>query len=317
MNYFFKNKKVLVTGASGFVGRNMFNKMKKLDANVVGTYFSHKVEGLTYCDLTSYEQVDNLMENVDYVFMIAAKTYGAGTLKSNPASMVKDTVTMDGNILEAAYKYKVKKVSYISSSVVYQKSFNILSEDDLDWNKDPAKVYMGVGWVKRYVEKLCAFYSQLGLPIDIVRPTNIYGPYDKYKEDESHVVPALVKRAIDKQNPYIVWGDGHAVKDFIFVDDFIRDMLMIFKRDGYDTYNLCSGKLTTIKEVVDSILDSVYNWPECEPKIIYDITKPNSIPFKSINRNKFDSIFGKQQYTDLGWGLVKVIKWLKRELNEK
>jgi len=313
MDRFFKEKKVLITGSSGFIGSNLYEYLKNQGLNVVGTYHTHKKSELIKCDLTDYNQVDEIMKDIDYVFMIAAKTYGAGTLKSNPASMVKDTITMDANILEAAYKYKVKKVLFLSSSVVYQPSYNQLSEEDLDWNKNPANCYLGVGWIKRYIEKLCEFYSQLGLSVDIVRPANVYGPKDKYEEGKSHVVPALIKRALEKQNPYIVWGDGNAVKDFVYIDDFIRDMLKIFVSNKGGIYNLCSKNLITIKELVNVILNKTnYNITP-----IYDITKPNSIPFKSLSRNKFDAIFGKEEYKSIEYGIENVVNWLKQELNEK
>lgn len=308
---FFKEDKILVTGASGFVGGNLFEKLKKEGLNVIGTYYNKKLPDLIYCNLTDYEEVDDIVKDVNYILMIAAKTYGAWQLKYNPASMVKDTITMDANILEAAYKYKIKKCLYVSSSVVYQESFKQLEENDLDWNKNPYYKYLGVGWVKRYIEKLCEFYSQLGMKINIVRPSNIYGTGDKYEEGKSHFIPAIIKRALERQNPFIVWGTGNSVKDLIYIDDFLRDILKIFiNYNKVDAFNLCSEQLFTIKEIVNVILDKTnYN---IEP--VYDITKPDSIPFKSISRQKFDSILGREDYTSLYKGIENVVKWMKKEL---
>ena len=314
MNKYFEGKKVLITGASGFVGRNLFEKMQEYGTNVVGTYFNKKIDGLTYCDLTDYDDVDDIMADVDYVFMIADKTYGAGTLKSNPASMVEDTICMNGNILKAAYKHKVKKVLFVSSCVVYQSSYKQLAEDDLDWNKDPHHVYMGVGWVKRYIEKLCEFYSQIGLPTVVVRPTNIYGKYDKYEEGKSHFVPAIIKRVLEEDSPITVWGTGYSVKDFIYIDDFIRDLLKVFvNTDKFDIFNLCSGVNLTIDEIVKEIIILIDHAKE----IVYDPSKPDSIPFKNVNRNKLDSLYGKEYYTPLHKGLPEVIKWMTKELKTR
>ena len=311
MNKFFKNKRVLITGSSGFIGRNLFEKLKKLDADVIGTYFKKKIDGLIYCDLTDYKQVEQLVKGVDYVFMVAARTYGARVLKEEPTAMVRDTITMDANVLEASRIYGVKKVSYISSSTVYQESYNTLSEDDLDWNKNPYHVYMGVGWVKRYIEKLCEFYSQIGLSTCIVRPTNIYGKYDKYEEGKSHFIPAIIKRVLEGQNPLIVWGTGNAVKDLIYIDDFIRDLLKVFiNTKKFDVFNICYEKNYTIKEIVQEILNII----DSSIKMEFDISKPDSIPFKSVTRAKLDSLYGRESYTSLNEGLTKVIEWMRKEI---
>jgi len=312
---FFKGKKVLITGASGFIGRNLFEKMKELEADVIGTRFKNMtyMSDLTYCDLTDYKQIDNIIKvkKIDYVFMVAARTYGARVLKEEPTAMVRDTITMDANVLEASRIHKVKKVSYISSSTVYQESYNTLSENDLDWNKNPYHVYMGVGWVKRYIEKLCEFYSQIGLPTVVVRPTNVYGKYDKYEEGKSHFVPAIIKRVLEGQNPLQVWGTGYAVKDLIYVDDFIRDLLKVFVHcDKFDVFNICYGEDYTIKEIVQEIVKII----DSTRTIIFDPSKPDSIPFKSVTRNKLDSLYGKESYTSLNEGLKKVIEWMKEEI---
>ena len=309
---FFKNDKILITGASGLLGRNLFMLLKGQGLNVVGTYFSKNVEGLTYCDLTDLEQVKQITKGVKYIFLLAAKTYGAGVMKSNPSALVTDTVSMNTNVLEAVKGTDIKKIIFVSSSVVYQESFKPLEEEDLDWNQNPYPLYMGVGWVKRYLEKICEFYSQLGLPINIVRLTSIYGKYDKYEEGKSHFVPAIIKRVLEKQDPLIIWGTGKDIKNMVYVDDLIRDMIKVMMYyDGVDAFNLCAENCLTVSEIVDIILDEVgYNI-----KPIYDITKPGSIPYKNLVRNKLDSIVGKGSYKTFQEGVKEVIEWMKGELN--
>jgi len=318
---FFKDDTILVTGASGLVGRNLFELLKKENCNVIGTYLENEREELTKCDLTKYKEVETLIfkKNIRYVFMVAAKTYGADVLKNNPSAMVMDTIAMNANVLEASYKKQifnihnnVKKILYISSSVVYQHSFKPLVEDDLDWNQNPYHMYMGVGWVKRYIEKLCEFYHNLGMNINIIRPANIYGKYDKYKEGKSHFIPAIVKRVLEKQNPLVIWGKGYNVKDVIYIDDFLRDMLDIFiNYDKVDAINVCAGKTYTIDEIVRTIIKVVGG--NIQPT--YDPTKPDSVPYKCLIKNKFETLFGKRKYITLEDGLKEVIKWLKQELN--
>jgi len=311
LSNFFKDDKILITGASGLVGRNLFELFKKHNLNVVGTYHNNEVEGLTYCDLTDLEQVKEITRDVKYVFLLAAKTYGAKVMKENPFALVTDTVSMNTNVLQAVKDIDVKKIMFVSSSVVYQDSFKPLEENDLDLNQDPYPLYMGVGWVKRYLEKICQFYSQQGLNINIVRPTAIYGKYDKYEEGKSHFVPAIIKRALDKEDPFVVWGTGNDIKNLIYVDDVIRDMLKIMMNyDGVDAFNLCSDDEIIVSDVVDTILYYIsYN-----TKPIYDTNKPSAIPYKSLVRNKLDSILGRENYVPLKVGMREVITWMEKEL---
>ena len=312
LSNFFKNDKVLITGASGLLGRNLFNLLKNKGVNVVGTYYSKNIEGLTYCDLTDLEQAKQITKDVKYIFLLAAKTYGAGVMKNNPSALVTDTVSMNTNVLDAVKGTDVKKIMFVSSSVVYQESFKPLEETDLDWNQNPYPLYMGVGWVKRYLEKICEFYSQLGLPINIVRPTSIYGKYDKYEEGKSHFVPAIIKRVLEKQDPLIIWGTGKDIKNMVYVDDLLRDMLKVMMYyDGVDAFNLCAENCLTVGKIVDIILEET----RYDTNLIYDITKPGSIPYKNLVRNKLDSIVGKESYVPFRKGVRELINWMKGELN--
>ncbi len=311
LNKFFRQDKILITGASGLVGRNLFDLLKGKGLNVIGTYHQNCSEGLVYCDLTNRQQVKQLMFDVKHIFLFAAKTYGAEVMKNNPSALVTDTVSMNTNVLEVALGTKVKKIMFVSSSVVYQDSFKPLAEDDLDLNQNPYPLYMGVGWVKRYLEKICEFYSQLGLPINIVRPTTIYGRYDKYEEGKSHFIPAITNRILRGDNPLCIWGTGTDLKSLIYIDDLLRDMLKIFiNYDGVDPFNLCADELTTVKEVVDVLLKET----NCDIYPVYDSSKPGSIPYKSLLRNKFDSILGRERYTPFKEGAKTVVSWMNQEI---
>jgi GDP-L-fucose synthase len=163
--------------------------------------------------------------------------------------------------------------------------------------------------MNRYIEQLATLYfKQYGMEIGIVRPTNIYGPYDKFDDDKSNVLPALIKRALNKEKPYVVWGDGLTVRDFIYVEDFVEDLLDIF--DGYcrcDPVNIGSGEQINIKDAVNIILDV------CEHNVTpqYDITKPTAIPYRMVDITKLKSIFGEIKRTPFREGILKTINWYK------
>lgn len=310
---YFKDDPILITGASGFVGYNLYKFLKEAGLNVLGTCNDNLIYDLIRCDITNYEDLKQVFDvySPKYVFMTAAKSYGASIMKSSPELLVRENILMNTNTLEVAYKFKVKKLMFFSSSTVYQESFNSLAETDLDLNIDPYPLYLGVGGVKRYTEQLCKFYNSLGLSINIVRPTNIYGPYDKYENDKSHFIPAIIRRALERQFPLTIWGAGNAIKNMTYVSDFIRDLLIVFTNcEKFETFNICSDEYCSIKEIVDIICMSI----GCNVLPIYDITKPEAIPYRSLTKNKFNSYFGKQRYVSLEKGIAHTVKWLNKEL---
>ena len=309
----FDGKKVLIAGASGLTGHNLFNYVEFLCADVIGTYFDTPVkfsdgrDMFHMVDFTERIPTKRFFERFkfDYVFICCAKTYNAFVCESNPSSMILPNITMVSNILEKCLEHKVGKVVYISSSTVYQPFNGKITEDELDLNQDPHNLYMGVGWMKRYVEKLCEFYRQQGLAIDIVRPTNIYGRYDKTDETVSHVLPALIMRALRNEDPYKVYGTGNPIKNFIHVDDFVRDVTIIAAYgDGNGVYNLCSDEENSIACAVNVILKEV----GYSPKVEYLGTE-DKIPYKAVSRQKFDKAFGKQTYIKLDKGIKDLIQW--------
>lgn len=309
-----KTSKILITGASGFVGRNLYEYLKGQGYDVIGTYYSKPVEGLVYCDLTDYKQVDKITNGIDYIFAIATKTYGAGIMAIDPNALIRENLYLNTNMLDLCFKKKIKKLMFVSSSTIYQPCHRPLAEEELDLNKEPYYTYQGVGWVKRYTEKLCEFYKNLGVNINIVRPTGIYGKYDKYEEGKSHFMPAIIKRVLKNQNPLVIWGSGYNQRDMIYIDDFIRDILIIFNDyDSIEPLNLCSGRMTTIREIVDIIVKIC----DYKGEITYDKTKPDAIPYRALSRNKYDSLFGIQTYKKLEEGIKEVVEWMRTELNGK
>lgn len=311
MNIQFTSKsKVLVCGASGMTGRNLYDYLFKQGISVVGTSHSTVHPDLVPIDFTSIELTNDFFRtygHFTHVIIACAKTYNLFTCKSNPASMILPNITMLSNILSSINKETIKRVVYLSSATVYQPSFNTLTESDLNLNINPHPVYLGVGWAKRYMEKLCEFYSTQGLPITVVRPTNIYGPHDKTNPDICHVIPALIMRAISRSNPYTVHGNGHARKDLVFVDDLVSDIMKILECDDkqFNVFNLCSETFTSIRELTELILT------ECRHQVNPMYTTPfaSDVPIISISRSKMDSSFGARKHTSVQEGIQKTVKW--------
>lgn len=308
-----RGKNILVAGGTGLIGAGLVSRLKKEGANVRATYFSRKPaffpEVFERYDFTELESCVAATRGMEAVFICAAQTFGAKMMKEHPTALVLPNLRINSGLLEACRLNKVEKIVFISSSTVYQEAFYPIREEELDLNRPTYELYWGVGGMKRYIEQLALFYHKVyGMKIGIVRPTNIYGPHDKFDDDKSHVLPALIKRALKKEDPYVVWGDGHTVRDFIYVDDFVDDLLDILNRYcACDPLNVSSGTSITIREAVKVILEA------CGHRITpqYDETKPNAIPYRMLNTIKFEAIFGKKKKTPFEEGIQKTVAWYR------
>jgi GDP-L-fucose synthase len=311
--YNLQGKNILIAGGSGLVGTNLTKKVKDHGANVLSTYFSRRPsflkENYRHADFTKFEDCIDATRDMDYVVICAAQTFGAKMMKENPAVSILPNLKINAGLLEASRLNKVERVIFISSSTVYQEVNYSISEEQLDLNKPPYELYLGAGWMNRYVEQLAKFYyKKFGIKIGIIRPTSIYGPYDNFDDEKSHVIPALIKRALRKENPFVVWGDEAVVRDFIYVDDFIDDLLDVLDRYCIcDPINVGSGKNITIGTAVKIILNI------CKHNVIvrYDGSKPSAIPYRVLDTTKFGSVFGKKKKTPFDEGIRKTIEWYK------
>ena len=312
-SYNLKEKNVLVAGGTGLIGTILTKKLIRLGINVLSTFFSKEPpflkENYKRFDFTKFEDCIEATKDVECVLICAAQTFGAKMMKENPTASILPNLKINAGLLEACRLNDVEKVVLISSSTVYQEADYPILEDQLDLNKPPYKFYLGVGWMNRYIEQLAKFYcKKYEMKVGIIRPTNIYGPYDKFDDEKSHVIPALIKRALKKENPYVVWGDGRAIRDFIYVEDFVQDMLEVVNKFCIgDPVNISCGESTSIKDAVKVILDI------CEHDVIpqYDENKPSAIPYRMLSKVKFESIFGKKKRTSFRDGIKKTVEWYK------
>lgn len=311
-----RGQNILVAGGSGLIGANLTKRLVEMGAYVRSTYFSNRpcFTSANYerYDFTQFEDCLKATKDMQGIFICAVRSLDAQTMKENPTAWILPNLKIYAGLLEAAKVNGVEKTIFISSSTVYPKASYPIREEELDCNKPPYDLYRGVGWLNRYIEQLCQFYYQVyGMKIGIIRPTSIYGPHDKFEGDNSNVVPALIQRALRKENPYVVWGDGSAVRDFVYVDDFVDALLQLFDRYCVcDPLNYASGLGITIREAVRVILD-VCGHP-VEPQ--YDETKPNAIPYRVLNAAKYQSIFGQKKLIPFEAGIQKTVDWYRATL---
>lgn len=316
----FKNSKVLVVGGAGFVGANLINRLLELGAEITATL--HKKSAVVEdnrikylkCDLINAKDCEEVVEGVEYVFMCAANTSGAAVMETKPLVHVTPNVIMNTLMLDAAYKAEVKKFLFISSNTVYPPTDYPVKEDEM-FNGDLFEKYFCVGWMKRFTEILCQMYAtKIKNPMKtvVVRPANIYGPYDDFEWETSHVIPALIRKVVERHQPIEVWGDGNDVKDIIFIDDFIEGMLLAMEHiDTYDPINIATGRPCSIKQALAVILD-VDNYRDAE--ISFNTSKPSMIPKRLIDISKARELLGFEAKTSLKEAIMKTVNWYRERI---
>jgi len=311
-----KNKNVLVTGGSGFVGANLLKKLLGSEANLFSTLYKSPPVILdnnikyTEVDLRNDEDCRTVVKDMDYVFMCAANTSGAKVMATTPLVHLTPNILMNMQMLEAAYEANVEKFLFISTNTVYPLTDHPVKEGDV--TNEFYESYHIVAWMKRFTEIVCDMYSsKIKDPMKtiIVRPGNLYGPYDKFDWEKSKVIPALMRRAIEKHDPFEVWGDGNDLKDFLYIDDFIEALILsMSKLNDPSPVNIASGIPVTIKDVLKQILiASDYE----DADIKFDITKPSMIPKRLIDIELSKSLLEFNPRTSLSDGIKKTIDWYK------
>lgn len=310
-----KSRRILVAGAAGLAGSALLDRLYGLGADVRGTFHERPPallpERHVRADLTSLDDCLAATARMQDVVICAAQTFGAQIMRDEPTRLVLPNLQIHSNLLEACRMNGVERVLVISSSTVYQEAFRPLREDELDLNQQPFQLYQGVGWMKRYVEELARFYhDRYGLGVAIVRPSNIYGPRDKFEDDRSHVLPALIKRALKHETPFVVWGTGAAVRDFLFVEDFVDDLLAVLALERpfhCEPLNLASGSELTIRDAVATILEVCRH--DAPPQ--YDPSKPDAIPYRMLDTTKADAILGRRPRTSFRDGIEQTVRWYR------
>ena len=317
MSNFYKDKNILVTGAAGFVGTNLVKRLVDLGANVTGTIFNKKpqdsIDTVKYikADLTNKVDCTKVCIGIDYVFMCAANSSGASVMEKAPLTHLTPNVVMNALMLEAAYSEGVQKFAFISSNTVYPLTNNAVVEADA--NYEFYEKYHIVGWMKMFSEEMCKMYSNhIKTPMKtlVVRPGNLYGPFDKYNKNESKVIAALVRRFVEKQNPLEVWGDGNDIKDFIFIDDFINGLISIFKNEKIEgPINIASGEPTTIKDIINAL---ILISESSNLSVKYDASKPTMIPVRLISTDQAKKEINFLPKYNIYEGLDKTYNWYQQ-----
>jgi len=302
----FKDKKVLVTGGAGMIGRELVSILIDKGADVYVADLKQpkdmkEVVTFVNVDLREFSSCQQICKGMDYVFNLVGIKCSPRVCIEEPAKIMGPMMQFNTNMLEAAMQNNVKWYLYTSTVGVYQPA-EVLREDDV-WKTQPSKNDWFGGWAKRMGELQClAYQKQYGEgKCSIVRPANVYGSHDNFDLDSAMVIPSLIRKAFsnDKLN---VWGDGSAIRDFIHARDVARGMIFVVENKITEPLNLGSGDEISIKRIAEAVAS------EADVEIVWDTSKPTGDPRRVFDMKKAKS-YGFRPEISIEQGVKETIKW--------
>jgi len=312
-----QGKRVLVAGATGLIGSNLIERLLEEGARVRATLHRRdpviedpRIEYIRG-DLTQGAECRRAVEGMQYVFLCAANTSGAAMIEATPMIHVTPNILINSQMLEAAYEARVEKFMWLSSTVAYPVSDQPVKEEQM-FEGEPFEKYFYAGWAKRFTEVLCRMYGEKlprKMTTIVLRPTNVYGPRDDFEPATSHVIPALIRKSVERWDPLEVWGDGSEVRDVIYVDDMIDAMILAVERlDSYATINIGLGRGHNVREILAEILEAdAFR----HARVTYNAERPTMIPLRLIDTQRAERELGFKAKVDLREGLRRTIEWYR------
>jgi len=308
---FFKDKKVLVTGGTGMIGRQLVELLiqdgaKVRIASLDDASRAHPEAEFLQVDLTKFDNCVKVCEGMEIVFHLAGIKGSPKMTREKPASFFVSTILFNTNMMEAAHRSGADRYLYTSTVGVYSPA-EVFHEDDV-WKSFPSENDKFAGWAKRMGELQAEAYRiEYGWKnISIVRPANVYGPYDNFDPENAMVIPSLITRALGGESPLTVWGDGSPVRDFVHARDVARGMMMLVEQGYTEPVNLGSGEGVSIKELVEVIVSNL----DDKRKIVWDTSKPAGDKKRILDISRAKSI-GWEPEVSLEEGVKEVMEWYK------
>ncbi len=309
----FTGSNILITGGTGLIGRQVVKILCDAGANVrIVSLDEVNVDGRAehvLGDLTEFSLCRELTRDMDFVFHMAGIKGSVEVTKSKPASFFVPLLMFNTNVLEACRLNKVKKVVYTSSIGAYS-SAEVFREGE---NIEGPPMDMFPGWAKRMAElQVKAYQEQYGLDnFAVVRPCNVYGPGDNFDPQNAMVIPTLMYRIFNKENPVVVWGDGSAVRDFAYSRDVAEGVIQALHygtKGGF--FNLGSGTGVTIKELVETLHSFL------EFNYLLDASKPSGFPKRVMDISLAKELINYNPTTSLLEGLKETWEWFVENQDE-
>lgn len=318
---FYRNKKVLVTGGCGFVGSYLVELLVEDGAIVTaaddlsrGTLeriksVRGKIEFLK-SDLSDYNNCLRVCKNQEIVMNLAAKVTGIEYNRTHQTDMFISNMVLQQNVIKAAAESGVRKFLQVSTACIYPHDAIIPTPESEGDRGTPEPTNSGYGWAKRMGEVLARFYArESDMEIAMVRPFNAYGLRDHFDEATSHVIPALIKRTLDGDDPVVIWGTGNQSRVFIHAKDVALGMKIVTEKYAKaDPVNIGHDNEITIKELIALILKITGR----KPRVVFDTSRPDGYPCRAADTTKLKQITGGWvPDTPLEEGIKEIVEWFR------
>lgn len=313
-------KRLLVCGATGFIGRNLVERFARHGGYQV-TAVHHRrppceMPGVHWlqADLTDAADCARAVRDQDILIQAAATTSGAGEITTRPYIHVTDNAVMNSHLFRAAFEQSIGHVVFFSCSIMYASSDRPLAESDFNADAELHPKYFGAGWTKIYLEKMCEFYARIGsAKYTVIRHSNVYGPHDKFDLERSHVTGATITKVMTSQDGRMrVWGDGEETRDLLYVDDLADFVERALERqpDRYGLYNCGCGAPLSVRSLVEKVIEK-----SGRPlSIVYEPAQPTIRTHVHLDCAKAERELGWRARTPLDEGLQRTLRWWKENL---
>lgn len=307
MKSWLANKRVLVTGGAGFLGKQVVAKLEERGCQKIFVPRSKDI------DLARWDNCTRAVEDTDVVIHLAAKVGGIGYNQTYPASLFYDNAIMGIQMMEAARQEAVEKFVALGTVCAYPKFTRVpFKEEDL-WNGYPEETNAPYGLAKKMLlVQSQAYRRQYGFNAIFLLPVNLYGPGDNFDLESSHVIPALIRKFTeavrDNRREVEVWGTGEVSREFLYVEDAAEAIVLATERyNKPEPVNIGAGFEIKIKDLVKLIADVT----GFKGEIRWDRSKPDGQPRRRLDVSKAKQEFGFEAKVDFGEGLKRTIEWYR------
>ena len=353
MNNFYRDKKVLVAGGAGLIGQALIRALVSTGASVTATEFDRRkidpawrdsiniISGIdlnrpTWAPNDYWAEVlkrTNVYRGFDIVFWAAAVVGGAKMIREHPMALVHYNLELAARNIQAADDAGVGRFCYVSSSYVYPELSGVGGSQELDTETaDVPLEHYGLGWIKRFIEKLCRAHQLTSdTRFVLVRPAAIYGPHDNFDLETCHVVPALIRKVAEKRNPLEIWGDGSERRQLTYVDDLAEGLLRATEHYAIaKPINIATPTVSTVNSVWQTLFHienlernifdplkmvSLHTPRENLRNVVYRGDKPRAISERVVNVSSCKAFLSYECQTTLRDGLEKTLAWYKESAN--